>query len=99
MIWNKDKIQKYMPLSTAMVKILQEYILVSALQNEDYLFPEYEGNKLKNRSAEDAMADYNHSRGVKRQGIHLFRHTFAKNYIVNGGSPVKLQKLMKHKTI
>lgn len=99
LIWNKDKIQKYMPLSTAMVKILKEYILVSTLHDEDYLFPEYEGNKLKNRSAEDAMADYNRSRGVSRTGIHLFRHTFAKNYIVNGGSPVKLQKLMNHKHI
>ena len=99
LVWNKDKIQKYMPLSTALVRILKEYIDLSALEYEDYLFPEYEGKKLKNRSAEDSIAEYNRTRGVQKTSIHLFRHTFAKNYIVNGGNPVKLQKLLNHKTM
>lgn len=97
--WNKDKKQKYMPLSSALVKILSEYISRSNLQEQDYLFPEYEGKKLQKRSAEDAIADFNQSRGVEKTSIHLFRHTFAKNYIQNGGNPVKLQKLLNHKTI
>lgn len=97
--WNKDKIQKVMPLSSAIVKILQEYIKMSALDMEDYLFPEYEGKQLKKRSAEDAIADYNKIRGVEKTSIHLFRHTFAKEYILNGGNPAKLQKLLNHKTI
>lgn len=99
LVWNKDKKQKYMPLSTALVNILKEYIELSGLHDEDYLFPEYEGKQLTRRGAEDAMTDYNHSRGVMRTGIHLFRHTFAKGYIQNGGNPVKLQKLLNHKTI
>lgn len=99
LIWNKDKIQKWMPLSTAIVRVLREYISVSALVDEDYLFPEYEGKKLRNRSAEDSIAEYNKSRGVEKTSIHLFRHTFAKNYILAGGNPVKLQKLLNHKTI
>jgi len=97
--WNKDKQQKYMPLSTALVNILSEYISRSQLQDEDYLFPEYEGKKFQRRSAEKAIADYNHSRGVDKTSVHLFRHAFAKKYIQNGGHPVKLQKLMNHKTI
>ena len=88
-----------MPLSTALVKILKEYILLSGLEENDYLFPEYEGKQLKKRSAEDAMTDYNRARGVSRTGIHIFRNTFAKEYIVNGGNPAKLQKLLNHKTI
>lgn len=99
LLWNKDKRPKYMPLSSALVKVLREYITLSGLVEQDYLFPEYEGGQLKRRSAQDAMTDYNHARGVERTGIHLFRHTFAKNYIVNGGNPVKLQKLLNHKTI
>lgn len=99
LIWNKDKIQKYMPLSSALVKVLREYIILSGLEEKDFLFPEYEGKQLKKRSAEDAMADYNYARGVERTGIHIFRHTFAKEYIVNGGNPAKLQKLLNHKTI
>ena len=99
LIWNKDKIQKFMPLSSAIVGILQEYILVSALQADDYLFPEYEGQQLKRRGAEDAIGKYNRSRGVTKTSIHLFRHTFAKEYIQNGGSAVKLQQLMNHKSL
>lgn len=97
--WNKDKIQKYMPLSSALVGILQEYVLVSILQPDDYLFPEYEGNKLQRRGAEDAIGNYNRSRGVSKTSIHLFRHTFAKEYIQNGGNAVKLQQLMNHKSL
>lgn len=97
--WNKDKIKKWMPLSSAIVRILREYIEVSDLQEQDYLFPEYEGKQLKNRSAEDAIADYNKRRGVNKTSIHLFRHTFAKTYIMNGGNPMKLQKLLNHKTL
>jgi len=99
LIWNKDKIQKWMPLSPALVIILKEYISISRLTDEDYLFPEYEGKQLKRRSAEDAIADYNRARGVERTSIHVFRHTFAKYYITNGGNAVKLQKLLNHKTI
>ncbi|MBQ8518935.1 MAG: tyrosine-type recombinase/integrase [Agathobacter sp.] len=99
LVWNKDKIQKYMPLSSAIIKILQEYISISALHDEDYLFPEYEGKKLRVRSAEDSIAEYNRKRGVEKTSIHLFRHTFAKNYIIAGGNPVKLQHLLNHKTI
>ena len=97
--WNKDKIKKWMPLSSAIVRILKEYIMLSGLEELDYLFPEYEGKQLKKRSAEDAIADYNRRRGVTKTSIHLFRHTFAKNYIMAGGSPVKLQKLLNHKTM
>jgi integrase/recombinase XerD len=97
--WNKDKRQKYMPLSSAIVDILREYIYVSGLEAEDWLFPEYEGGQLKQRSAQSSIEKYNRSRGVEKTSIHLFRHTFAKNYIMNGGNPAKLQKLLNHKTI
>lgn len=96
---NKDKKPKYMPLSTAIVKVLEEYLRLSGLDDEDYLFPEYEGGQLKKRSIEDAIKDYNTSRGVTKTSIHLFRHTFAKEYIMAGGNPAKLQKLLNHKTI
>lgn len=96
---NKDGIEKWTPLSSGIVKILEEYIDVCKLQEQDYLFPEYEGKQLKNRSCQDSIAEYNKSRGVSKTSIHLFRHTFAKTYIMNGGSPAKLQQLLHHKTI
>lgn len=97
--WNKDKIQKYLPLSTQICRVLQEYIYISRLEPEDYLFPETTGKQLHKRSCQESIADYNKSRGVNKTSIHLFRHTFAKNYIINGGNAVKLQKLLAHKSI
>ena len=96
---NKDKIQKFMPLSSTLLIILEEYINKSQLTYEDYLFPEYEGKQLQRRSAISAIERYNHKRGVQKTSIHLFRHTFAKDYIMNGGNPAKLQRLLNHKTI
>lgn len=97
--WNKDKQQKYMPLSTSIVAVLREWLKISQLSDADYLFPEYEGGCLSVRGAEDAIIKYNTERGVSKTSIHLFRHTFAREYIVNGGNPAKLQKLLNHKTI
>ena len=71
LVWNKDKIQKWMPLSSTIVKILREYIRLSDLSEEDYLFPEYEGGQLNSRSAQNAIAKYNKKRGVKKTSIHL----------------------------
>ena len=88
-----------MPLSPALVKLLKEYIEISRLEEQDYLFPEYEGGQLQPRSAECAIAEYNRKRGVEKTSIHLFRHTFAKHYIMNGGNAFKLQQLLNHKTI
>lgn len=99
LLWNKDKIQKYMPLSTQICRVLQEYIYISRLESEDYLFPEENGKQLQKRSCQHAITTYNKSRGVEKNGIHLFRHTFAKNYILNGGNAVKLQKLLAHKSL
>ena len=96
---NKDRVEKFMPLSTALTKVLKEYIDLSQLHPEDFLFPEFEGQQLQRRSAQDAIADYNKSRGVNITSAHRFRHTFAKHFLVNGGSAVQLQKLLNHKTI
>ena len=42
---------------------------------------------------------YNHARGVRKTSIHLFRHTFAKNWILNKGDPFRLKAILGHSTM
>ena len=45
------------------------------------------------------LYDYNKSRGVETTGIHRYRHTFAKQWILNGGDVVSLSKLLGHSSL
>ena len=45
------------------------------------------------------MAAYNKARGVQTTGVHRYRHTFAKQWILNGGSVVSLSKILGHSNL
>jgi len=55
--------------------------------------------QLKARSLQTAIGRYNQKRGISKTSIHLFRHTFAKNWILNGGDMFRLQKILGHNSI
>jgi integrase/recombinase XerD len=38
-------------------------------------------------------------RGVEKTSIHLFRHTFSKKWIKNGGDIFRLQKILGHSSM
>jgi integrase/recombinase XerD len=45
------------------------------------------------------LYEYNKRRGVETTGIHRYRHTFAKQWITNGGNVVSLSKLLGHSSL
>jgi integrase/recombinase XerD len=45
------------------------------------------------------LYEYNTRRGVQTTGIHRYRHTFAKQWILNGGNVVSLSKLLGHSSL
>ncbi len=64
-----------------------------------YLFCNIYEKKLESEGLKSAIQRYNSKRGVNKSSAHLFRHTFAKKWILNGGDPYRLQKILGHSSM
>lgn len=88
------------PLSPELVKILAKYLQIWTGGPEAPLFPDMEGKPLTENGLRLSVARYNKSRGVEKTSIHMFRHTFARMYLVDlHGDALKLQRLLGHSTL
>ena len=88
------------PLCHTMKKILMEYMEVRGGGEGDYLFPNDFGGMMTEHSLRSAIYRYNKRRGVQKTSLHLFRHTFARKYLVDcGGDAFTLQRLLGHSTL
>ena len=101
MYWHtKNGKVQVVPLCSKMVSILREYMTIRKGESEEYLFCNQYGEMLSENALRLAIAHYNRSRGVEKTSIHLFRHTFARKYLVDcGGDAFMLQKLLGHASI
>lgn len=95
---NKTKNRKaqIIPMSDTICKILREYLKYRKGSPDDYVFCNTRGGKGDLRTYEDMLANYNRKRGVAKTSAHLYRHTFAKKWILNGGDIFRLQKILGH---
>lgn len=97
---NKNGKIQTVPLCSVMVSILREYMAVRKGKSDDYLFCDQYGGMLSMNALRLAVARHNQSRGVSKTSTHLFRHTFARKYLVDcGGDAFMLQKLLGHSTL
>lgn len=62
----------------------------------DYLICNAYGEQMTRSGLAKAIATYNQQRGVEKTSIHLFRHTFAKNWITSGGDIISLAHVLTH---
>ncbi len=104
----KNKKKSRIPLENGkLVRILKEYIDEWLSDGNGgyvsmYLFPSSyaDENRPMNRiSLGRSIAAYNKAHGVQKTSVHLFRHTFVKNWIMKGGDLHSLQKIMGHSTL
>lgn len=98
--YTKNGRPQIMPLCAEMKSILRHYIWVRNGSEDDVLFCNNHFQPLTQSALRKTIIKYNESRGVNKKSIHLFRHTFAKNFILNcGGDPFTLQYLLGHRTL
>ena len=95
----KNRKPLIVPLSKSLVDILQTYMKIRGGELEDYLFCTEYGKQMERQTVNLSINYYNHKRGITKTGVHRFRHTFAKNWILNGGDVFKLQKILGHSSM
>lgn len=97
---NKNGKIQVVPLCSRMVVVLGDYMSIRKGKPEDYLFCNQYGEMLTESGLRIALERYNKKRGVKKTSMHLFRHTFARKYLVDcGGDAFMLQRLLGHSTL
>ena len=88
------------PISSRMGIILREYMTIRGGEPRDFLFCNEYGAKMTGDNLHLSIKRYNTSRGVDKTSVHLFRHTFARKYLLDcGGNAFTLQKLLGHSTL
>lgn len=95
----KNRMHQILPLPDSLQQVLKQYLKHRQGQPEDYLFPSESNSRLLESSVYHSIERYNHSRGIERAGVHLFRHSFAKNWILSGGNVFMLQKQLGHRSL
>ena len=97
----KNKVPIILPMSTELKSLLKQYVRMFRQDADDnnYLFCNIANAKLTVNALKQSIRQYNGSRGVEKYGLHAFRHTFAKNWVKNGGDVFTLQKILGHRTL
>ncbi|ENK1242997.1 tyrosine-type recombinase/integrase [Clostridium botulinum] len=93
----KNRRGQIIPMSLSLKNVLLEYLQYRQSGNEEeWLFCNSYGEKMNETTLSGNLRAYNRRRGVMKTGIHRFRHTFAKKWILNGGDVFRLQKILGH---
>lgn len=90
----KNRKQQTLPIPSSLEDALSHYLQLWEWNPDDFLFAGIHKEQLKPHSLESSIRRYNLSRGVSKTSVHLFRHTFAKNYVLAGGGMMQLQAIL-----
>ena len=95
----KNRKPLIVPLNDDIIQILKEYLRYRNGERDDYLFCNIFGKKLVRSTLYHSLWQYNKDRGVETTGLHRFRHTFAKKWVLMGGNVVTLSKILGHHSL
>jgi len=95
----KNRKEQIIPMSMTLKNVLKEYVKYRKGESDDYLFCNVNGIRFSENGLKLAIRKYNKKRGVSKTSVHLFRHTFAKKWILNGGDVFRLQKILGHSSM
>ena len=87
--------------SDPMRRLLQQYLSARGNLATSELFVSIDGRPLSRRTFQQRLKRYGSEAGIHdvRVSPHTLRHTFAKHWILNGGDPYTLQKILRHSSM
>ncbi|MBE6529391.1 MAG: site-specific integrase [Ruminococcaceae bacterium] len=96
----KNRKSLIVPFNDTLGHILKEFLKYRQYKTtDDFLFCNAFGQQLVKSTCYYMLYNYNKRRGVETTGIHRYRHTFAKQWILNGGNVVSLSKILGHSSL
>ncbi len=100
--YGKGNKERYVPIGKTLRRIFIEYLKIrnEFLGDEacQYLFPSRTKKKMTNSAINIMFQKLKKELKMTGEKVssHTWRHTFAKNYLLNGGDVFSLQKIMGH---
>ena len=101
MVTGKGRKDRRVPFSTELRGALYRFEQMKRGANiqSDLIFPARDGGKWEHRNALRSYYCLLHQLGLPRSGFHRLRHTFATQYLKNGGDVVRLSIILGHSEI
>jgi integrase/recombinase XerD len=99
-VMGKGSKQRMVPFSNRTGQILWRYL--STRKNDlaaDFMFVTKEGRSLDRGQLLKIMTRIGNRAGIIGMNVHRFRHTFAINYLRNGGDAYTLQMMLGHSSM
>jgi integrase/recombinase XerD len=88
--------QRFVPMSYELRKVLLKWL---QMHEYDLVFPTKMGTKLRHRNVLRDLYDLGKKLGIDKPKFYKFRHTFAINYLRNGGGELYLQRALGHESL
>ncbi len=95
--------ERFVPIGNTAQKVLLKYVFQfrpdPLYGGYDYLFLTLDGRPMSSNCVKQIFARLAQKSGINRFHVHLCRHTFATNYLINGGDVFSLQQILGHASL
>ena len=99
-IWGKGAKERIVYIDASTARAIWRYLTIRPdARPDDPLFVTREGRPLNRHSVRLLIGRLGRRAGIPNANVHRFRHTFAINFLRNGGNAYTLQRLLGHSTL